>query len=151
MEDTFTRTLTAVVSGSRQLEEFASAIVSAAVEDAMLCVARDYGHNYSALIDRYRDALVIRHATSGIGKSTCAAPLRGGTTRCTRRAVCRGYCSLHSKLGVENEAKSRVIKVHQMTKAPAKDPVEAAMRAMGVSVVPAASWIVRPSDTTSLL
>ncbi len=150
MADTFVRTLTSVINGTHQLENFASIIVGAAVEDALLCVARDYGHNYTTMVDRYRDALVDRHAMAGSGNSMCLAQTAGGS-RCTRRAVCKGYCRMHASQAENDESKAKIIRVHQRSHATSKDGVESSLRTMGVRIVPSSSWLIRARDTTDLI
>lgn len=150
MGDTFLRVLTSVVSGERQLEEFAIAMVGAAVEDALLCVSRDYGHDYTAMVARYKDVMVDRHATVGVGNSTCRARKPTGA-RCDKRALCRGYCRTHQDARENEESRRKVIRVHKTAHVAPKDTVESALRSMGVHVQPASAWLIPRTDTTDLL
>ena len=106
MSDHFLRVLTAVVQGTRTLEDFASVLVSAAVEDTLLCVARDYGHEYSTMIEAYRDAITQRHTNASMASGVCLGRNANGKP-CGKKAVCRGYCRLHVTQGEEEDLKRR--------------------------------------------
>lgn len=96
MTDTFQRTLTSVVTGVRQIEEFASVLVGAAVEDALLCVARDYGHDYALLRRTYARDIVGRHASGSVtDKTRCRGTTKYGK-QCNKRGQVQGYCSSHA-------------------------------------------------------
>lgn len=121
MADTFSRTLQSVVSGARQLEEFSHVLVQTAVEDALLCVARDYGHEYSALLARYRDLVVRRHASGSLTEKTqCRGVTKGGKP-CGRRAQLQGYCQTHAAQMAEEEAKRRRVEAYRAS-VPRREP-----------------------------
>jgi len=113
MADTFLKTLQSVVTGARQLEEFCGVLVSAAVEDALLCVARDYGHDYAVLLKRYKQDVVRRHAAGTIGEKTqCRGTTKGGKP-CGRRAQLHGYCHPHAVQMAEEETKRRRVEAYK--------------------------------------
>lgn len=113
MTDTFLKTLQSVVAGSRQLEEFAGVLVSLAVEDALLCVARDYGHDYALLLKKYRDEVVRRHASGTLGQKTqCRGTTKGGK-QCGKRAQLHGYCAQHAAQMAEEEAERRKVEAYR--------------------------------------
>lgn len=113
MADTFLKTLQSVVTGARQLEEFSRVLVSVAVEDALLCVARDYGHDYTSLVKRYKDEVVRRHASGSLSeKVVCRGTTKGGKA-CGKRAVLHGYCQQHAAQMAEEEAKRRKVEAYR--------------------------------------
>lgn len=113
MTDTFLKTLHSVVAGARQLEEFAGVLVSSAVEDALLCVARDYGHDYAALLKRYRDEVVRRHAAGTLSQRTqCRGTTKGGK-QCGKRAQLQGYCAQHAAQLVADAAERRRVEAYR--------------------------------------
>lgn len=113
MTDTFLKTLQTVVVGSRQLEEFAGVLVSSAVEDALLCVARDYGLDYAALLRRYREEVVRRHASGALGQKTqCRGTTKGGK-QCGKRAQLHGYCAQHAAQMAAEEAERRKVEAYR--------------------------------------
>lgn len=113
MTDTLLRTLQSVVIGARQLEDFCGVVVSAAVEDALLCVARDYGHDYAVLLKRYKDEVVRRHASGALQEKTqCRGTTKDGRP-CTRRAKLHGYCGPHAAQMAEDQAKRRRVEAYK--------------------------------------
>lgn len=116
MSDTFLKTLQSVVTGARQLEDFAGTLVGVAVEDALLCVARDYGHPYTTLVKKYKDDVVMRHLPGTATAASAGAPCRG-TTRggrpCAKRAVLLGYCQAHAAQMAEEESKKRKVEAYR--------------------------------------
>lgn len=113
MTVTFLKTLQSVVTGARQLEEFSNVLVGAAVEDTLLCVARDYGHEYAALLKRYRDEVVSRHASGSLAeKATCQGTSKTGKP-CGKRAVLHGYCQAHAAQVAEEEARRRRVEAYK--------------------------------------
>lgn len=105
--DTFTKTLHSVLAGTRTLEDFGRVLVSSAVEDALLCVARDYGHDYGVLLKRYKDDVVGRHASGSLNeRTTCTATTRSGKP-CGRRAVLHGCCQQHAVEEAQRRGKLR--------------------------------------------
>jgi hypothetical protein len=107
--DTFARTLHSVVAGARQAEEFAGVLVSAAVEDALLCVARDYGHEYGALLRRYKDEIVKRHVSGSVGEKTaCRGTTKGGKP-CGKAAALGGYCQQHAVAMARHDTQRREV------------------------------------------
>lgn len=121
MADTFLKTLQSVVTGARQLEEFSNVLVSAAVEDTLLCVARDYGHDYSVLLRRYKDEVVRRHSAGTLTEKTqCRGTTKGGKP-CGRRAQLQGYCQMHAAQMAEEEAKRRKVEAYKAS-VPQREP-----------------------------
>lgn len=110
--NTFLKTLQSVLIGARQVEEFVHVVVSSAVEDTLLCVARDYGHDYSVLLKRFRHEVVTRHASGTvIEKSQCRGQTKGGK-QCGKRAILHGYCQQHAVHVAEEEAKRRKVQAY---------------------------------------
>lgn len=105
--DTFTKTLHSVLTGVRGLEDFSRVLVTCAVEDTLLCVARDYGHDYGVLLKKYAEAVVRRHAScSLLQKTTCGGTTKNGKA-CGKRAVLHGYCQQHAVEAAQRQAKLR--------------------------------------------
>lgn len=109
MTDTFQRTLNTVVMGVRQLEDFAGVLIGDAVEDALLCVARDYGHDYALLLKRYRKDVVGRHASGAVTERTRCRGTTKGNKQCGKRAQIQGYCSTHAAELAAESAKKRQV------------------------------------------
>lgn len=107
MTDTFQKTLTSVLTGVRQLDEMAGVLVGAAVEDALLCVARDYGHDYGLLLKRYKTPVVRRHASSSVSEKTLCRGTTKHNKKCGKRAQIQGYCMLHASQMAAEEAERR--------------------------------------------
>jgi hypothetical protein len=146
MGDSFVRALAAVVQGTRQLEDFATTLLTSAVEDVLLCVARDYGHDYTVLVQKYRDSIVDRHASSGSSTATCAGKTTSGKS-CSRKAVCKGYCRGHASQFEEEESKRRKTVAYrnavQSTKA---DGIGGSTR-----IISNAAYCIRKKDARSFL
>lgn len=105
--DTLTKTLHSVLAGTRSLEEFGRVLVTSAVEDALLCVARDYGHDYGALLKRYREEVVDRHSRGALGlQAVCAGRTKSGKA-CGRRAVLHGCCQQHAVEEAQKQGRLR--------------------------------------------
>lgn len=118
MADSFLKTLTSVITGVRQLEEFCHVVLTSAMEDLLLCVARDYGHDYATLLKKYRDDVVRRHV--GISRdATKTVAMCSGTTKsgkpCGKRAVLHGCCQQHAVQAAEEEAKRRKVRAYKAT------------------------------------
>lgn len=112
MGDTFLRTLHSVVSGARQVEDFCHVLAGSVVEDTLLCVARDYGHDYRELVRKYRADVLRRHAG---GTSVDAAKCRGASKAgkpCPKRAVLHGYCQQHAVNMAAEETKRRKVQAY---------------------------------------
>ena len=106
--DTFTKTLHTVLAGTRSLEDFARVLVTAAVEDALLCVSRDYGYEYAVLLRKYRDEVVGRHASGRLAeRAQCLGKTKGGKP-CGKRAVLHGYCQQHAVEATRLEGGARM-------------------------------------------
>lgn len=121
MSDTFLKTLHSVVAGARQLEEFSHVLVTSAVEDALLCVARDYGHDYSLLLKRYKEEVVRRHASGSLTEKTqCLGTTKGGK-QCTRRALLHGYCQNHAAQMAKEAADRRKVEAYRASM-PRREP-----------------------------
>lgn len=147
MGDSFVRALTAVVQGTKQLEDFATTLLTSAVEDVLLCIARDYGHDYSVLVQKYRDPIVDRHASSGAsGTMICAGKTTSGKP-CSKKAVCRGYCRGHSTQFEEEESKRRKTVAYRnavkMSKAEGIGGV--------LNIVPNAAYCIQKKDARAFL
>lgn len=111
-KDTFFKTLHSVLTGTRHVEEFAHVLVSSAVEDALLCVARDYGHEYTVLLKRYKDVVVDRHANGTlVEKNQCRGTTKGGK-QCGKRGILHGYCQQHAVQMAEEECKRRKVQAY---------------------------------------
>ncbi|AAC96800.2 hypothetical protein PBCV1_A432R [Paramecium bursaria Chlorella virus 1] len=106
MEGSFLKTLSNVVNGAKAIEEFTGTIVGSAIEDVLLCVARDYGLNYTKLLEQYKDDILDKHALLGSGKAKCKG-LTSTNKPCGRRAVCKGYCRGHADQCSKNETNDR--------------------------------------------
>jgi hypothetical protein len=146
MGDSFVRALAAVVQGTRQLEDFATTLLTSAVEDVLLCVARDYGHDYSVLVQKYRDSIVDRHASSGSSAATCAGKTTSGKS-CSRKAVCRGYCRGHASQFEEEESKRRkTVAYRNAVKSSKTDGLGGVL-----TIVPNAAYCVQKRDARSFL
>jgi hypothetical protein len=113
MGDSFLRVLHSLVSGARQAEEFAQVLVGAAVEDALLCVARDYGHEYAGLLRRYKAELVQRHASGAVGDRTRCGGLTKGGKPCGKAAVLHGFCQRHAETVAEEASKRRRVEAYK--------------------------------------
>lgn len=112
-DNNFVRSLEAVLVGVRQLEDFAGVLVGSAVEDALLCVARDYGHDYGGLLAKYRDGLVRRHAGGLLNEGTsCRGFTRDGKP-CPRRATLDGHCKVHAAARAEELSRRRNVEAYQ--------------------------------------
>lgn len=107
MSDTFLKTLQSVVAGARQLDEFAGVLVGAAVEDALLCVARDFGHDYALLLKKYKRDVVRRHASSTVSEKTLCRGTTKSNSKCTKRAQVDGYCLAHAKMLAQEQTERR--------------------------------------------
>ena len=99
----FTQTLTDVVNGAKKLEDFTNIIVSSAVEDVLLRVSRDYGLDFTKLVNDYKDDVLDKHALLGSGGTKCKG-FTATNKPCGRKAVCRGYCRGHVEQGVAKQA-----------------------------------------------
>lgn len=114
MGDTFLKTLQSVMVGARHAEEFCHVVVSSAVEDALLCVARDFGHDYGILLKRYKEDVVRRHASGKAiegGAATCKGVTKGGRP-CGKKPAMHGYCQKHCAQAAEEEAKKRKVQAY---------------------------------------
>lgn len=151
MGDTFVRTLHSVVTGARTAEELSRVLVSAAVEDALLCVARDYGHDYSALLRRYRDPVVSRHASGQVGERTrCRATGKTGKP-CGKTASLQGYCQAHAELVAEEAAKRRKVEAYKAS-VPRRDAESSLVEPwLGRAPAPEAAFAVRPASQDAAL
>lgn len=136
------KTLHSVISGVRGLEDFAHVLVSAAVEDALLCVARDYGHDFSVLLRKYKDDVTRRHACGTTAeKAACAGTTKGGK-KCNRKAILHGYCQQHAVQAAEEAAKRRKVEAYA-AKPVAKDVTKRGVELFcGHSVCESSSYAV---------
>ena len=99
----FSQTLSDVVNGAKKLEDFTNIIVSSAVEDVLLRVSRDYGLDFTKLVNDYKDDVLDKHALLGSGGTKCKG-FTATNKPCGRKAVCRGYCRGHVEQGVAKQA-----------------------------------------------
>lgn len=125
MADTYLKTLHSIVAGARQLEDFAGVLVGTAVEDALLCVARDFGHDYGLLLRRYKDEVVRRHVSGSLGeRSQCRGTTKGGKP-CGKVAVLQGYCQAHAAAMAKDASKRKEVSAYaKATPASTKFDVE---------------------------
>lgn len=137
MTDTFLKTLQSVVSGARQLDEFAGVLVGAAVEDALLCVARDYGHDYAQLLKKYKKDVVRRHASSTVTEKTLCRGTTKTNAKCTKRAQIDGYCLAHAKQLASDEAGRRNATAYKASSKALPSGTEATLAAMDKVMVEA--------------
>lgn len=117
------RALNAIVSGATQVQDFATVVIAAAVEDVLLQVSRDHGLNYKDLVARYKDGTVRRHASLAVVASgTCTAMSRAGK-QCTKRAQLGTLCAAHAGQWNADESKRRCVEAYKdkVTKAAPKD------------------------------
>ena len=98
----FSKTLEDVVNGAKKLEDFTSIIVSSAVEDVLLRISRDYGLDFTKLVNDYKDDVLDKHALLGSGGTKCKG-FTATNKPCGRRAICRGYCRGHAAQGATKE------------------------------------------------
>jgi len=130
----FSKTLEDVVNGAKKLEEFTNIIVTSAIEDVLLRVSRDYGLNFTKLVDDYKDDVLDNCTLVGSGNAKC----KGFTTTkkpCGRRAVCNGYCRGHSDQGIEKHAKQRQAVSYVSAKSKkGDDPVIASLVRLGADM-----------------
>lgn len=108
------RSLTAVVTNTLHVQDFCKVVVGAAVEDALLRVARDHGLNYRELVDKYRDPVVAQHASAaGV---TVAGRCKGVTRtgkQCSKPSQLNGYCPAHADQWAEDESKRRCVEAYR--------------------------------------
>lgn len=147
MTDTFQKTLHSILIGARTLEEFSTVVVSAAVEDTLLCVARDYGHDYVKLLKTYKKAVVARHASGAITDKTQCRGVTKGNKRCNKRAQIQGYCSTHAAEWAAEDAKRRKAEAYQSNARASKPTAEALALETFFGPVSAQDYCVPPPPT----
>ncbi len=135
MTDTFLKTLQSVVAGARQLDEFAGVLVGTAVEDALLCVARDYGHDYALLLKKYKKDVVRRHASSTVTDKTLCRGTTKTNAKCTKRAQIQGYCLAHAKQLANDETERRNAAAYKASSKAMPSSTEATLAAMNKVMV----------------
>lgn len=140
------KTLHSVVIGVRRVDQFATVVVASATEDVLLCVARDYGLEYAALLRKYRDDVVRRHASGTLSDlNMCQGTTKGGK-RCGKRALMHGYCPVHADEHEAEERSKRDVRAYQ---AQAKQPVDADVALLELFVgrnhVPGDRFVIRPT------
>jgi len=145
----FSKTLESIVSGTRNLEEFAAALLSAAIDDVLLCVSRDYGHDFTTLVETYRDRVVARHSSSSASVAVCAGTSASGKP-CTKRAFVNGFCKTHATQKETEDLKRRKTMAYRHTSRKAGDPIMDALRGMSARIVPAAAYCVHTSSATTV-
>ena len=141
MTDTFLRTLHSLITGARSAEEFCHVLVTSATEDALLCVARDFGHDYGVLLRRYRDDIVRRHASgSSVEGGLCRGATKSGKP-CTKRAVLHGHCQVHAAAMVKRHGELKKMGAYA---AAVPDPSSKFAAEVAMLRGPAASFAVSP-------
>ena len=146
----FSKTLEDVVNGAKKLEDFTNIIVSSAVEDVLLRVSRDYGLDFTKLVNDYKDDVLDKHIF-GAGGTKC----RGFTTTnkpCGRKAVCKGYCRGHAEQGVAKQSLDNK-GTHYSTTTIKKGGDDAILNVLGNKLgadVSVANHMVSKSDTFSI-
>lgn len=114
------RAVKSVLTGVRQAEEVAAVLVGGAVDEVLLCVARDYGLNYSTLTKRYRAAIVRKHAGDADGAvPTCSGTNKDGS-RCRQKGTLQGYCKAHINQLIQATAVRRHLEAYRSNAAGAK-------------------------------
>ena len=144
MEGSFLKTLSNVVNGAKAIEEFTGTIVGSAIEDVLLCVARDYGLNYTKLLEQYKDDILDKHALLGSGKAKCKG-LTGTNKPCGRRAVCKGYCRGHADQCSKNETNDRKAIAYAVKKKDT-DPILKTLQSIGSHITPVNEHMVSKCD-----
>jgi hypothetical protein len=147
---TLVKTLVGVVNGVSALEEYATVITNAALEDVLLRVSKDYGLNYAKLLDDYKDDVLDKHVTTYVGGDTCKAKL-GKSRKCRNRAVCRGYCRKHVVKNVSEKTKDVTAESYVDKQRKIKNvkvaTVEDVFESMNVRIVPPSIYIIsKPSN-----
>lgn len=142
----FHSVLHSVVIGIRQLDQFSNVLVTSATEDALLCVARDYGHDYAALLRKYRDDVVRRHASGTLSDlNACQGTTKSGK-RCGKRALMHGYCSTHAAEHLAEQHAKRNVQAYQARVKRPADPDVALMELfLGRNHVPGDRFVIRPT------
>ncbi len=146
----FSQTLSDVVNGAKKLEDFTNIIVSSAVEDVLLRVSRDYGLDFTKLVNDYKDDVLDKHALLGSGSAKC----KGFTTTnkpCGRKAVCKGYCRGHAEQGMAKQALDNKGVHYSMSavKKGTEDSILNVLRKLGADVSVENNMVSR-SDTFSI-
>ena len=71
-------------------------------------------HDYAALLKRYRDDVVSRHASGTVTEKTqCRGTTARGNKRCCNRAQIQGYCLIHAAQMASAASAQRKVKVYQ--------------------------------------
>lgn len=115
MGDTLLKTLHSIITGVRATEDFCQVVVTSAVEDVLLCVARDYGHDYATLLKKYKNDVVRRHVSGTTSDVAACAGVTKTGKKCGKRAVLHGYCQRHAVEAAEEAAKRRKVQAYQAT------------------------------------
>ena len=117
--DTFTKTLLSLQTGARQAEEVLRVVVKAAVEDALYCVASDFGHDYGKVLEKHLDNVIERHVASRLVQADAKCKgFKKNREPCTKRAQLHGYCRQHAEQQAEEAAKKRKILAYKNSIAP---------------------------------
>jgi hypothetical protein len=149
MDSRFVVALTEAVNGVKKLEESASIIVSAAVDDLLLRIAKDHKLDFSKLVADYKDDIVETHTVLATEKQTC----RGHTATkkpCSRQAVAGGYCRAHATQGIakkELDTKGVDYAAGQEN-AKKRDPLAASLKRMNVVVEDSKAFKVSKTEVT---
>lgn len=122
--------LNAVITGAVQVQDFARVLVTEAVEDALLRVARDHGLEYRLLVAKYRDDLVQTHAVAAPDASLQCQGLTARGKRCGKRTVMNGHCQAHADQASQDASQRRCVEAYKQRVAKSRpaDPVAEAVR-----------------------
>ena len=143
------KSLSNVMNGMLAVEDFTSTVVGSAIEDVMLSISRDYGLNYSKLVDEYKSYIIDKHALVNIGGCCPTTRKCTGKTKsnlpCGRRAVCKGFCREHSAQLKEIESSTRKATAYADKKKLTTDPVCDVLIHMGVDLNSKVQFISKPT------
>ena len=149
MDSRFVIALTEAVNGVKKLEECAGIIVSAAVDDLLLRIARDYNLDFSKLVTDYKDDIVEAHTVLATGKQACKG-LTIKKNNCSRQAVAGGYCRAHAQQGIDKkelDKKGVDYAISQTTKKE-QDPIAVALKRLDIQPEDPRVFKVSKSDVT---
>lgn len=133
----FLRSLTDVLTGTRQLHELAEVLVVEAVRLTLARVAQDHPLDYTLLLKKYEAGVVkeccgMFNDTAAVDAKLCGAPTKTGKP-CERRAVLNGACSQHIDAWQQRQEAQRRQEVYASArrKAPTDPHTEALKRVAG--------------------
>lgn len=112
---TLTKAIRSVVSGYCSAEQIASVLVRSTIEDTLLCVARDYGHEYGALLAKYVDVVASRQVSGRVLEKAKCLGKTISLEPCGNMGDIQGYCKLHAKQLVAAESQKRKVEAYRST------------------------------------